>query len=303
MIRRLACLLLALLFFCGAAAEEVPGSGPSGADSVFPPEEYEITGKLRARYESDTLRFTIESLSPGNVYCILTRVWVQDPARQIRKASAPWGKSLADPMRLVKSIPGAALAVNASGYITKTYPDLPEGYPGVPEDYYFQTLGSLVVTDGEVFRNLEGVPFWGLALTADGITLYRGADNAGVLAEKPSQTWAFFENAVMQVNGENLLPEEGTSPLVQEKHTRTILARINRNNYVLMNVIEYGNSRGASLYWLNDYFSEHFRAEWVYNLDGGYSSSLIYRTQEKKPRLIRHVVNRQGIMDILCFTE
>ena len=201
MIRRLACLLLALLCLCGAAAEEVSGEGSSGADTAFPPEEYEITGKLRASYESDTLRFTVESITPGNVYCILTKVWVQDPARQVQKVCAPWGESLADPMRLMKKLPEAVLGVNASGYITKTYPDLPEGYPGVSSDYYFQTLGSVVVTDGEVIRNLEGVPFSGLALTEDGITLYRGADNAEVLAESPSQTWAFFENSAMQVNG------------------------------------------------------------------------------------------------------
>ena len=303
MIRRLACLLLALLCFCSAAAEGIPGGDASGMEDVFPPEEYEYTGKLRSRYESDTLRFTVESITPGNVYCILTKVWVQDPARQVRKVSAPWGESLADPMRLMKKLPEAVLGINASGYITKTYPDLPEGYPGVPSDYYFQTLGSVVVTDGEVIRNLEGVPFSGLALTGDGITLYRGADNAEVLAENPTQTWAFFENCARQVNGESVLPEEGTWPLAQEKHVRTVLARINRNNYVLLHVVEYGNSHGASLYWLNDFFSKHFRAEWVYNLDGGNSSSLIYRTQEKKPRLVRHVANRQGIMDILCFTE
>jgi hypothetical protein len=245
----------------------------------------------------------MEKMKMEGEICYLTRIWVKDPANQIRKATSPWKKDVAYPDRIVRQIPETVLAINGSGFVSPLYPWIPEDYPGVSKDYHYTPLGSVAVTDGEVLRNLEGVPFWGLALTADGITLYRGADNAGVLAEKPSQTWAFFENAVMQVNGENLLPEEGTSPLVQEKHTRTILARINRNNYVLMNVIEYGNSRGASLYWLNDYFSEHFRAEWVYNLDGGYSSSLIYRTQEKKPRLIRHVVNRQGIMDILCFTE
>lgn len=300
MIRRLACFLLALLCLCGTAGAE---SASPEEETVFPPEEYAYTGKLRSRYESDTLIFTVESCTAGNVFFVLTKIWVQDPERQIRKVCGSWGKSLADPMRLMKQLPEAVLATNASGYISKTYPDLPEGYPGIPEDYYFTTLGSVVVTDGEVLRNLEGVPFWGLALTSAGITLYRGADNADVLAENPSQTWAFFENCAMQVDGENTLPEEGTWPMAREKHPRTVLARINRNNYVLLHVMKYGNSNGASLYWINDFFSHHFRAEWVYNLDGGSSSSLIYRTQEKKPRLKRHVPNRQGIMDILCFTE
>ena len=300
MIRRLASLLLALLCLCPAACAE---SGPAGTETVFPSEEYEYTGKLRARYDSDTLVWTVESATPGNVFCVITKIWVQDPERQIRKVCAPWGESLADPMRLMKKLPEAVLGTNASGYINKTYPDLPEGYPGEPADYYFTTLGSVVVTDGEVLRNLEGVPFWGLALTSDGITLYRGADNADVLAANPIQTWAFFENCAMQVDGEDTLPEEGTWPMAREKHPRTVLARINRNNYVLLHVLKSDHSNGASLYWINRFFSAHFRAEWVYNLDGGSSSSLIYRTKGKNARLKRHVSNRQGIMDILCFTE
>ena len=300
MIRRFSCLLLALLCLCGAAGAE---SAPPGEETVFPPEEYEYAGKQRARYESDTLIWTVESMTPGNVFCVLTKIWVKDPSRQIRKLCAPWGKSLADPVRLMKQLPEAVLGTNASGYINKTYPDLPEGYPGVPADYYFTTLGSLVVTDGEVLRNLEGVPFSGLALTSAGVTLYRGADNAAVLAENPSQTWAFFENCALQVAGENTLPEKGTWPMAEEKHSRTVLARINRNNYVLLHVLRRGNSNGATLYWVSDFFSEHFRAEWVYNLDGGSSSALVYRTQEKNARLKRHVPNGQGIMDLLCFTE
>ena len=75
-----------------------------------------------------------------------------------------WGKSLAQPLALAKQIPETVLATNASGYITKAYPDLPEGYPGTSKDYYFTTLGSVVVTDGRVLRALEvcmssGKPF------------------------------------------------------------------------------------------------------------------------------------------------
>ncbi len=307
MLQRLACLLLALLCLLGAACAEVPPGEPlpdvPEESAVYPPEEYAYGTRPFVRYESDTLVYTVERITPGNVYCYLTKIWVRDPERQIRKVVSRWRESLEDPMRLMKQLPEAVLGTNASGYVTAAYPDLPEGYPGVSSDYYFTTLGSVVVTDGEVVRNLEGVPFSGLALTEDGIVLYRGADNEDVLAANPSQTWAFSETCAIQVNGEDVLPEEGTWLMAKEKHPRTVIARVNRNNYILLHVATWKRSRGASLYWVRDFFSANFAAEWVYNLDGGSSSSLICRPGTKETRLRRYVQNGQGIMDILCFTE
>ena len=311
MLRRFVCLLLILLCFAGAAAaESVSAAEVSDTDIfnqsgevVFPPETYEFEKRVYARYESDTLIYTIESFTLDSIHCLLTKVWVQDPYRQIRKVNAPWGKSLAQPLALAKQLPETVLATNASGYITRTYPNLPEGYPGSPKDYYFTTLGSVVITDGEVLRTLDGVPFYGLALTENGITLYRGADNADVLAENPRQTWAFFVPCAMQVNGEDTLPEEGTWPMAKEQHPRSVIARVNRNNYLMLHVPNREDSGGLSLYRINRFFSANFSTEWVYNLDGGYSSALIYKGQEKNARLVRLAPNMQPVADILCFTE
>ena len=305
--RRFWCLLLVLACcLCAACAGGETGFVAEDGDTEYPPMEYEplpFSVRQSARYESDTLIYTIESFSLDSNLCLLTRIWVKDPARQIRKVNAPWGESLANPMNLTKQIPEAVLSTNASGYITKAYPDIPENYPGKSSDYYFTTLGSLVITDGVILRNLEDVPFFGLALSDNGITLYRGADNETVLATQPVQTWAFFENCAMQVNGEDVLPEEGTWPMAKEQHSRTVIARVNRNNYLLFHVPDREDSWGLSLYRINRFFSAHFETEWVYNLDGGYSTTLIYRPNEKNARLIRLAPNRQPVADILCITE
>ena len=317
MIRRLLCFLLVLSCFPYAAFAE-GGSVPESSGfvvtdldqpdpentAVFPPAEYEFTGKrVYADYASDTVIYSIESFTLDSVPCLLTKVWVRDPERQIRKVNAPWGKGLSNPLKLAEQIPETVLATNASGYITKQYPDIPESYPGVPSDYYFTTLGSLVITDGEILRNLEGVPFYGLALSENGIDLYRGADNGMVLASSPRQTWAFFESCAMMINGEDLLPEEGAWPMAQENHPRTVLARVNRNNYLMLHVPNRQDSHGLSLYRINRFFMRNFETEWVYNLDGGYSTALIYKTQGKNPRLTRVAPNRQPAADILCITE
>ena len=287
MIRRLLCLLLALACILASACAE--GGFPAGVvtedgeSPEYPPAEYEFSKSRVARYKSDTLIYTIESFTLDSVHCYLTKIWVKDPERQIRKANAPWKEKLSKPLSLAGGIKEAMLASNASGYITKRYPDIPESYPGVSEDYYYTTLGSLVVTDGEELRNLEGIPFYGLAL-------------------KPRQTWAFFEPCAMQVNGESVLPEEGTWELADFRFRRTILARVNRNNYLMLHVRENKTSPGLSLHRLNRFFSRHFSTEWVYNLDGGPSSCLMYR-KNKNARMVMPAQNGQQIADIIFFTE
>ena len=306
-VRRLLCLLAALVLLLPAArAEEDVLTGFTAEDEEYPPAEYAFDKKDSVRYESDTLIWSIESFTLDGVLCLLTKVWVRDPARQIRKANAPWGENWgreANPRKLTAKIPGAVLSTNASGYITKAYPDLPEGYPGESSDYFNTTLGSLVVTDGEVLRNLEGVPFHGLALTDAGITLHRGTANDTVLAMDPKQTWAFFEQCVLQEGGVDTLPEQGTWELADTRYPRAVIARVNRNNYLMLHVPNRTDSSGLSLHRINTFFFTHFETEWVYNLDGGYSATLIYRQKKKNAGLTLLAPNRQQVADILCFTE
>ena len=55
-------------------------------------------------------------------------------------------------------------------------------------------------------------------------------------------------------------------------------------------------------YGLEEFFQENFQAEWVYNLDGGYSSALLCRTRDKKkPRIITG--GSAKVADIMAFTE
>ena len=293
--RKFLCLLLCLMCCVTAALAEEPAD-------FFDQAEAESIGRFVRDYDSPTLKYTMEKFLMEGEICYLTRIWVQDPARQIRKATSKWKEDVKTADRLAAKVQGAALAINGSGFVSPLYPWIPENYPGTNEDYFYTPLGSLTVTDGEVFRNLEGVPFCGLALSEDGITLYRGADNDAVLASSPRQTWAFSENCAMMENGEDLLPEKGSWRMAKEQHPRTVLARVNRNNYLMLHVPNREDSWGLSLYRINLFFQKNFETEWVYNLDGGYSSALIIR-DEKTSRLKKLAPNRQPVADILCITE
>ena len=74
--KKWACLLVCLLMGWAAA----------GAEEALPPREYEFTHKAYRRYESDTLTYRMETFTIKECRCYLTKIWMRDPARQIRKA-------------------------------------------------------------------------------------------------------------------------------------------------------------------------------------------------------------------------
>lgn len=106
--------------------------------------------------------------------CYITRVWMKYPGYQIKKATAVWEKDIQLPEKMASRIEGCALAINGSGYVSPIYPWIPENYPGTNSDYFYTPLGSLTVTDGKVYRLLQGVPYYGLTLQRDGLHLHVG---------------------------------------------------------------------------------------------------------------------------------
>ena len=281
-----ALLLFALAILPGAALGEEPVTFVSDA-------EVDSLGVMKYSLDTPTLKYTIETFVMHGERCFLTRIWVQDPARQIQKATGEWKKSLRFSKDMAQDLPDAMLAVNGSGYVSPRYPEIPENYPGGSEDYFYTPLGSVTVTNGEVFRNLEGVPYYGLALTEDGLQMYTGADNEAVLAEQPIQTWSFYENCPMMRDNEDLLPEEW--PFADKRAPRTIIARVDKNNYLILTVTKDLRG-GISLRRAITFFQENFETEWVYNLDGGVSSALLVKNEKGKWKPILGGAKDEDIM-------
>ena len=285
------CLWGCLAASLGAAAEE---------KTVYPPETYAFQGaKVVRTYESETLKITVTRFYLDDVTCYLSKIWVQDPARQIRKVTAEWRKNIKLPRYMAEDIPEAALIINGSGYVSPTYPWIPENYPGTNEDYYYTPLGSLTVTDGELFRDLEGVPYYGLALDEDGIQMYVGADNETVKATNPVQTWSFYVECPMIRDNQDILPESWQ--FADRQARRTVIGRVNRNNYLILNVTSDGGN-GLSLRRVSKFFRKHFTTEWVYNLDGGPSSALLFR-KRGSTKMVTITGGSAKDADIMAFVE
>ncbi len=286
-------LLLSVLFLpVLAAAEEESLS--------MPPAFWDFCGKTVRSYESETLIYSVESFSYEGELCYLSKIWMEDPGKQIRKATASWKKNIMRPVHMADALPEAALAVNASGYVSPVYPWIPEDYPGKSEDYFYTPLGSLTVTDGEVWRNLEGVRYTGLTLEEDGLHLYMEEENSTVLAAGPTQTWAFYTQCPMQVNGRVVLPEDWT--FADTKARRTVIGRADGHNYLILTVTNE-KGRGLTLREVNRFFLDHFRLEWVFNLDGGPSIALLCRKKGGTGRMATVAGGTARDVDIMAFTE
>ena len=290
MTRRLICLILCLLLCPVIAGAESPNPVMAEAGSI---------GKVVHTYDSETLKYTIERFGLTRELCYLTRVWVEEPARQIRKITSNWKKDLKAPHVLARSLKGSALAVNGSGYVSPRFPEIPDDYPGESADYYFTPLGSLTVTDGQLLRNLEDVTYNGLTLDEDGIHMVIDADNETVLASQPVQTWAFYPQCTVMLDNVELLPEEWN--FAEMRAARNLIARIDKHTYVFLTASSK-RAGGISLYTAAAFFRDHFQAEWVYNLDGGTSTALVYRLKDKK-NYHYQVEGGAKVVDIMAFTE
>ena len=264
-------------------------------------EGYTVTEREKDfSYDSETLKYTMETCKVNGSKCYLTTVWMQDPGRQIRKAISPWHEALAEAEELAAKIPGAALAVNGSGYVSPRYPDIPETYPGESEDYYYTPLGSLTVVDGEVLRDLEGIPYYGLTLEEDGLHLYIGEDNESVLARHPIQTWSFYEGCPMALDGKDILDHEW--PFAGVRAIRTIIAKLKEENTYL--ILTATSRHGLTLIEANEFLLGEYDTEWIYDLDGGPSSALLRRRpNRKKLKLVEISHGTQKIVDVMAFTE
>jgi exopolysaccharide biosynthesis protein len=227
----------------------------------------------------------------------VTTLWMADPGRQIGKATADWRKNVMQTADIAKREPDASLIINASGYVTRTYKWIPENYPGTNSDYYFTPLGSVTVTDGEVFRCLEGVPFYGLTLNTDGLRLHVGDDPQEVLAQNPTQTWSFYVECPVIQNHQSILDPDWR--FTNTPAMRTIIAKMDANNYLVLTVTR--GKRGLTMQQCVDLLLDRFAPQWAYNLDGGPSSALMYRDEAHQLHAVWE--NRQENADIMTFSE
>lgn len=284
--KRLVLLLLCLFLPVCALGEALP---------VYP---HAFSGEEVSRYESETLHIAVERFQYEGTTCYVSKIWMADPGRQIRKATANWEEDIQYPAVMAQKIPGAALVINGSGYVSPVFPWIPENYPGDSPDYYYTPLGSLTITDSAVFRCLPGVPYYGLTLQEDGLHMHVGEDNMEILKANPSQTWSFYVECPVIADHQSILDPEWNFSYLPA--IRTIVAKMDHNNYITVTVTSRGG--GLTMTEAVDMLLTHFDPEWAYNLDGGPSSALLARATGEREFTTLWGGKREDA-DIMAFTE
>ena len=257
---------------------------------------YETSGETVAEHTSDTLWWRIERSTLDEVTIYLTKVYMAEPGRQIGKTTADWRENVQDTAALARKATDASLLINASGYVTRQYWPIPDNYPGTSEDYYNTPLGSVTVTDGEVFRCLEGIPYYGLTVNTDGLHMHVGEDPLSVLAQNPSQTFSFYVECPVIADHASILDPEWR--FTRSRAMRNIICKIDDHNYLIMTVTNRKKG-GLTMQQCVDYLLEAFNPEWAYNLDGGPSAALMYRDEKGELQYVWK--NGQENVDIMTF--
>ena len=265
---------------------------------ALPVYDYTFSGSVVATYDTETLKYSVESFYYQYAQCYVSKIWMADPGRQIKKGTANWEVDLELPSEMAKDVPGAALVVNGSGYVSPVFPWIPENYPGVSEDYHYTPLGSLTITDGEIFRNLSDVPYYGLTLQEDGLHMHIAESTADVLLQGPTQTWSFYVECPFILDHESILDPDWR--FTKQPAIRTIIAKMDANNYILLTVT--GRPNGLTMAQCVALLQKRFDPEWAYNLDGGPSSALLARGVGETELTALHG-DKTKDTDIMAFVE
>ncbi len=252
-------------------------------------------------YRSESLCYTVEKFKWGGAVCYVSRIDMASPGEQIGKSSAEFAVSLELPSRLAKNAERTvALAVNGSGFISKSFPTIPDEYPGESKDYYNQPWGALTVIHGETRRKLDGLLFTGLTLQEDGLHLHSVEPVEDVLAQNPKETWSFYDYAVVILDGEKKIDPD--LKFNAATHTRNILCKTEDGEYLIVTVTDKGERYGLTMVEAADMILELFTPEWAFNLDGNGSYALLAR---KTPGAALNTIvgDRTRVTDIMYFSE
>ena len=259
--------------------------------SYYPVIKPDSKEKIIKQEETDTLKVYITQ--SGNYY--LTRIWAYDPYHQMNKEDSPnYGKELYKPKDLLKNainnnnLNGKLLVgFNASGfYLKNTYDASSVNYYS---GYDKTSVGSLVITDGKVKRNLyekgDLLTWYITGITPNNkMVVYEDIKmretnvndkknwaemviNSGI-----RNTYTFASPVILKGQKTNYTNKNSRMPGSNDsKKGLQLICQINDNNFVLFT--SSGEKRNTAI----NLFMK-LGCQTAVNLDGGGSIALLYKS-------------------------
>jgi len=265
--------------------------------------------------DTDTLKVWIEQVnrSEGRTGFYVTHIWAKDPYNQF-KSQVPdnYGKELVTPHNLLKNAVEQnsldnklAVAVNASGFVVAGV--WGDNYYKVNKEYNNTATCPLVISNGNVIRDFSG------KIMPSSVSYTYGLNKNGNLTfykypagEKTEENIAVAK----EIQGAGILNTFAFSPVLvwdgklsddaTDRNIRQGFCQIDKNNFVFITDKYVAARNGFSFKELGEYMIS-LGCKTGFNLDGGGSTSLIYKEKTGVPEVI--ITQHRQVADIIYFHE
>ena len=256
--------------------------------------QYKEKGSVVKTYKDETISVSIEKI--GDFY--VSKIWVKDSSSQIKKASGNWGKELVTVKNMLNKSQGAIVGCNGSGFYKKGSWEPGSKSPIRKLAWDLTTEGHLVITDGNILRQIEGYKTNALIgiLPSGGFKYYEASNYSDVIGDGVKNTFTF--GPMLIYNKDGYKQSEGTPRFgdMTSKHYRCCLGQIDSNNYIILSSkAEVSLNQCATM-------GKKLDCNMLYNLDGGGSTTLWFRDKTSgEGELVRN--SSRPVGDAVYFTS
>lgn len=256
--------------------------------------QYSYSGVLKKEYKDSSINVRVED--KDGYY--ITKIWVKNPAKQLKKVEAGWRKEVKSVNTMLNNTKNAIVGCNASGFLTASFKAGSSADPRKlirKTSYYYTTEGYIVLTGGEVRRNL-------------------GNSNAtiGIL---PNGSFKYYEyNSYEEIKADGVLDTFTFGPLILKDgkdykqkvgslrknftqiRYQSIIGQVDENNFIILTAKSKKSLNQAAK------IGKKLDCKFLYNFDGGGSASLWFRKGTSgKGALVNKSGNGRSVADALCF--
>lgn len=230
--------------------------------------EYSLQGKVLKSYSDDSIKVSVEEIESYYV----TKIWLQNPAVQVKKASADWGTTLKTTDAMLDSKDGAIVGCNGSGfYLSGSWS--PRESEIKNTSWNKTTEGYLVITDGQTKRKITGKQCNSLLgiLPSGSLKYYENNPYEDVINDSVENTFTF--GPLLVKDGKAYAQEIGKPRrgYTDSAASLTTIGQIDANNFVII------STRTSAKLTTIANFGVKLGCNLLYNFDGGGSSSLWFR--------------------------
>lgn len=258
---------------------------------------HSLNGKVIKSYSDSSINVKIEDYSKYYI----TKIWLKDPSKQVKKVEAGWGTDLKTVNTMLNATNGAIVGCNASGfYKSGAWTPSSQWDKGILRtSWNLTTEGNLVISNGIVRRKIAGEKcntIMGI-LPNGSFAYFEGTSYDEVIKLGVKDTIAF--GPLLLKDGKKYTQSQAfrLRKTLTESRQTSIIGQVDENNYI---IITSKSGKNATLNEITN-LGLQLKCKFLYNFDGGGSSSLWFRNT--KSGVGTNIKGSRAVADALCFVS